>query len=237
MKPKTETRTEAFNKQVLCCERLRSQTAFLAGGLALACLLVSLTASYTFGQTKTIIDEWATVKAPPPPQLKPVTLDPKTTALLVLDIIKQSCNNERRPRCVVSVPKIQDLLNQARAKGASVVFSITPAATPADIRKDVAPLEGEPMVKAMAQKFLGTDLEKILKDKGIKTVVLVGTAAHGAVLLTGSEAAFRGYQVIVPVDGMSSENTYFEQYTAYHLANAPGVGQQVTLTKIDMIQF
>jgi len=67
-------------------------------------------------------------------------------------------------------------------------------------------------------------------------VVVVGTAAHGAVLNTASQAAFRGLQVIIPVDGMSSENTYFEQYTAYHLANAPGVGQQVTLTKIDMIK-
>jgi hypothetical protein len=35
---------------------------------------------------------------------------------------------------------------------------------------------------------------------------------------------------------MSAENTYFEQYTAYHLANAPGVGQQTTLTRIDMIK-
>jgi nicotinamidase-related amidase len=67
-------------------------------------------------------------------------------------------------------------------------------------------------------------------------VVVVGTAAHGAVIYTASQAAFRGMQVIVPVDGMSSENTYFEQYTVYHLSNAPGVGQQITLTKIDMIK-
>jgi len=37
---------------------------------------------------KTIIDEWATVKAPSPPELKSVTLDPKTTAILVLDMLK-----------------------------------------------------------------------------------------------------------------------------------------------------
>ena len=117
-----------------------------------------------------------------------------------------------------------------------MVHSITTAATPADILKEVAPLEGEPIVKTSADKFFKTDLEKILTDKGIKEVVVVGTAAHGAVLNTGSGAAFRGFRVIVPVDGMSAENTYFEQYTAYHLANAPGVGQQVTLTKIDIIK-
>lgn len=137
---------------------------------------------------------------------------------------------------MTSVPKIQALLKQARAKGVSVVHSITTAATPADILNDVAPAEGEPIVKAPADKFFKTDLEKILTDKGIKEVVVVGTAAQGAVLNTGSQAAFRGFKVIVPVDGMSAENTYFEQYTAYHLANAPGVAQQVTLTKIDLIK-
>src|SRR5882724_8957240 len=90
--------------------------------------------------------------------------------------------------------------------------------------------------KVQADKFFKTDLEKILNDKGIKMVVIVGTAAQGAVLNTASQAAFRGLQVIIPVDGMSAENTYFEQYTAYHLANSPGVGQQVTLTKIDLIK-
>ena len=36
---------------------------------------------------QTIVDEWANVKAPPPPELKPVTLNPQTTALLMLWII------------------------------------------------------------------------------------------------------------------------------------------------------
>ena len=79
---------------------------------------------------QTIIDEWASVKAPPPPALKPVTLEPKTTALLVIDLIKQLCNEQRRPRCVASIPKIQKLLAEAHAKGAyiltsSIVYKVT----------------------------------------------------------------------------------------------------------------
>jgi nicotinamidase-related amidase len=206
-------------------------------GLALGVMILLAAAATSQAQTKDIIDEWAAVQAPKPPELKPVTLDPTTTALLVLDFVKQSCNNERRPRCVASIPKVEGLLKQARNNKATVVFSYTSNSTPADIAKELAPLDGEPMVRAPADKFFGTDLEKILKDKGIKTVVVVGTAAHGAVLFTGSQAAFRGFKVIIPVDGMSSENTYFEQYTAYHLANAPGVGQQVTLTRTDMIKY
>ena len=34
-----------------------------------------------------IVDEWASVKAPAAPALKPVTVDPKTTALLMLDFM------------------------------------------------------------------------------------------------------------------------------------------------------
>jgi nicotinamidase-related amidase len=185
---------------------------------------------------QTIVDEWPTVQAPKPPELKPVTLDSKTTALLILDFVKQTCNAERRPRCLASIPRVQALVKLARDKKLPVAHSIITTATPADMLKDVAPLDGEPIVKAPADKFFKTDLEKILSDKGIKTVVIVGTAAQGAVLNTASQAAFRGLRVIIPVDGMSAENTYFEQYTAYHLANAPGVGQRVTLTKIDMIK-
>ena len=209
---------------------------YLTNALGLMVLL-AIAATSAMGQTKDVIDEWDSVKAPSAPALKPVTINPKETALLILDIIKPTCSAERRPRCVASVPKIQGLLTEARARGVVVIYSLAGTATVADIWKEVAPLGTEPVVRSIADKFFGTDLEKILKEKGIKTVIAVGTDAHGAVIFTGSEAAFRGFQVIVPVDGMSSENTYFEQYTAYHLANAPGVGQRVTLTKIDMIKY
>ena len=221
-------------------KKLIVKIAFKTFGQEVAVLLVALTVllcqSPHPAGAQTIIDEWTSVQPPKPPELKPVTLDPKTTALLVLDFVKQSCNAERRPRCLTSLPKVQALLKLARDKGVTVVYSITTASTPEDIAKELTPQTGEPMVKAAADKFFKTDLEKILADKGIKTVVVVGTAAQGAVLNTASQAAFRGLQVIVPVDGMSAESTYYEQYTAVYLTTAPGVGQQVTMTKIDLVK-
>ena len=183
-----------------------------------------------------IIEEWANVKVPPAPELKPVTVDPKTTALLLLDFIDPNCT--RRPRCMASLPAMKKLLTEARAKGATVIYSVAGQATPADIMKDIAPAAGEPFVKASVDKFAGTDLEKILKDKGIQTVIVNGTAAHGAVLYTGSIAALKGMKVIVPVDGMSSEDLFYEQATAWLLAKGTGgIGTNVTLTKSDMIKF
>lgn len=209
-------------------------------GIVLACMAAGvLLEGATDGPAaaQTIVDEWAAVKAPPAPELKAVTVDPQVTALLILDIQPQTCNLERRPRCLPSVPRIQTLLTRARARSVPVVYSLAAGGTAADIFKEVAPLPGEPVVLSGPDKFLGTDLERILKDKGIRAVITVGTASHGAVLYTASGAALRGLKVIVPVDGTSADSAYVEQYTAWHLLNAPRVGAQVTLTRIDLIRF
>ena len=200
---------------------------------AAATLLLLGTASVS---AATIIDEWASVKAPPAPVLKPVTADPKTTALLLLDFINPNCTN--RPRCIGSLPAMNALLKQARDKGVMVVYSVAGQATKANIMKELTPADSDPVVRSSVDKFTGTDLEKILRDKGIQTVIVAGTAAHGAVLYTGSVAALKGFNVVIPVDGMSSEDPFYEQATAWLLAKGTGgIGPKVTLTKSDMIAF
>jgi nicotinamidase-related amidase len=190
-------------------------------------------------RAETIIDEWASAKLPAPPELKPVTVDPKETALLVMDFTVQTCTPQRRPRCANSVPKVEKLVAEARQKGAFVIYSVAvPGSTAADILKELAPAAGEPVLPPLGpDKFIGSDLEKMLKDRGIKTVIAIGTQAHTSVLHTGSAAALRGFRVVVPVDGMSGDDPWPELYTAWHLANAARINTQVTLTRIDMVKF
>jgi nicotinamidase-related amidase len=182
-----------------------------------------------------IVDEWASVKAPPPPQLKPVTVDPQSTALLMLDFMTQNCG--RRPRCMATIPAMKKLLNAARAAKATVVYSIIANSTTADVIPDVAPRPDEPHVLAGPDKFLHTDLERILKEKGIKTVITVGTASNGAVLFTAAGAAFRGMNVIVPVDGLSAVDAYADYSTVFTFTSAPLLAPKTTLTRSDMIKF
>jgi nicotinamidase-related amidase len=183
-----------------------------------------------------IIDDWASVKAPPAPQLKPVTIDPKTTALLMLDFLKQNCGT--RPRCVATIPTAKKLLDSARAAKMMVVHTKYGTTTFADIvDPSLAPTVGEATFTSFADKFVNTDLEKTLKDKGIKTVIAIGTLANGAVLYTGSGAANRGLNVIIPVDGLSAADTYPEQFTVWQLANMPVFGKNITVTRSDMIKF
>jgi nicotinamidase-related amidase len=205
---------------------------------AVAATLVaaSLTAlSIAPAAAETIVDKWATVPSPQPPALKTVTVDPKTTALLMLDFMNQNCG--KRPSCVASLPTMKKLLADARAAKTPVVYSIIGNSTTADVMPDVAPLPDEPWVQGGPDKFLNTDLAKILKDKGIQTVIVTGTASNGAVLFTGAAAAFRGMNVIVPVDGMSATDPFADLSAAYTFLNAPSVSAKATLTKADMIKF
>jgi len=188
-------------------------------------------------EEKNLLDVWDEIKPPPPVTLQPVHLDPKTSALLILDIEEWTCNAERRPRCPDSVPRIKEFLSRAKAKGMSVVYSLTAKGSPQTILPGVQPLDDAPIVQSGVDKFYNTELEKILRDREIKTVVIVGTAAEGAVLHTATGAALRGLQVVVVLDGMTSATLYAEQYTAWHLLNAPGTKGKATLTLFNLIDF
>ncbi len=185
----------------------------------------------------TIIEEWEKVAVPAAPELEELILESPTTALLVLDVQNQNCREETRPRCVESVPKIAELLRRTRGAGASVVYTLTRSAEPEDIREEVKPESDEPVVGSGVDKFYSTGLEKILEEKGVRTVILVGTSSNGAVLHTATGAAARGLDVVVPVDGMSASDAYAEQYTAWHLVNAPGTRRRTRLTSVDAIKF
>jgi len=202
--------------------------------------VVGLLSSLSAGpQAQTVIDEWASAKLPAPPALKPATIAANETALLVMDFTKQTCTNERRPRCARSVAKVLNLVTQAGGKGAFIVYSVAvPGSVPADILPELTPAAGEPVLPPLGpDKFIGSELEKTLKDKGIKTVVAMGTQAQTSVLHTAGAAALRGFKVVVPVDGMSADDVFPELYTAWHLATAARISPQVTLTKFDLIGF
>lgn len=205
----------------------RHLIAVAAAGLVLAFALAA--------QAADIVDEWASVKAPAAPALKEVKVDPKTTALLMLDFMKQNCG--QRPRCLATLPAMKTLLGEARAAKVPVVYSIIANSTIADVLPDVAAQPDEPHVLSGPNKFRNMELEKILKDKGITTVIVAGTAANGAVLQTAVGAVGRGLNVIVPVDGLSSADAYDDLATVYTFAKAPALSVKATLTRSTMIKF
>lgn len=216
---------------------IAATTVFAPPALVRLAVAMGLAVLTTAAQANppTLIDEWASIKAPAAPELKSPTLDPKTTALLVLDFINPNCTS--RPRCMATLPAMKKLLAEARAKGMLVVFASVPTGKRADILPEVAPLESETVVFSGVDKFVNTELEKVLKAAGTQTVIATGTSAHGAVLYTASTASLRGLKVVLPVDGISADTAYIEQFVAVHMSTAPVVSRNVTLTRLDLIRF
>jgi nicotinamidase-related amidase len=217
---------------------LNMRTLLRGAATAAVALLIAFAASPSAAD---VLDDWATVKLPPKPDLKPVTLEGSTTALLILDMMKVNCGT--RPRCVATVPNVKRLHDAARAAGAMVWYSLVGSdgkATPADmIDPGFVPRDGEWARQNGPDKFLGSNLEEKLKARGIKTVVVCGTSFQGVGIGTGSGSAQRGYKVIVPIDCLSAEDPYMEQYAAWHLfKGGPAVvTSQVTLTRTAMVKF
>ena len=202
-----------------------------------ALLMVMVAAVLAFGRIARadIIDDWSTATAPAPPALKPVAADPKTTALLVLDFLNANCST--RPACQTAVPKVSALLAAARAAHVLVVYSEFPPNTVANFLPALAPQAGDANVVAQADKFIGTNLDQILKDHGIKTVIVTGTSANGAAMFTASDAAFRGYKVVFPVDGAPAQTPYAAQLATFEMSTLPGEADNVTLTRCSMVTF
>ncbi len=209
------------------------------GAAVAAMAVLTLFAASSFAAD--ILDDWSAVKPPPPPELKPVTVDGSTTALLILDMMKANCG--ARPRCVATVPTVKKLHDEARKAGMLVWYSFVGSngmATPSDqIDPGLTAKDGEWVRQNGPDKFIGSNLEEKLKARGIKTVIVCGTSFQGVGIGTGGGSAQRGYKVIIPIDCLSSENTYMEQYAAWHLykGGPTGVTSQVTLTRSSMMKF
>jgi nicotinamidase-related amidase len=184
-----------------------------------------------------VIAEWSTIQIPTPPTLKPVTVDPKSTALFLFDFMTENCG--QRPRCVAAVPTLKTLHDRARADNMLVEYTLPGGGKIID--EGIAPREGEVVDQRPGgpDKFVGDDLDQRLKTHGIKTVILCGTSAQGVGLGTGAGAAQRGYYVIYPVDCLLSESAFREAYAAWHMAGGgpPVTTKWVTVTRSDIITF
>jgi len=77
----------------------------------------------------------------------------------------------------------------------------------AEIVEDLKPQKGDVLIKKLRYDgFYGTSLDHLLRLKGVKRLVVVGTVANICVLHTAGSAALRWYEVVVPMDGVSALN-------------------------------
>ncbi len=175
----------------------------------------------------------------PPPEL--LILEPRTTALLVLDLSTR-CTDRRVP-CSLLVPLIPPLLKKARSAGVFILYTIihTQKGRPeGEVYHTFKPRPEEPVIYPDGyNKFTGGELQEILSQNGIKTVVIVGSAANFACLYTATAAAqLHDYEVVIPSDGIVTWTQYEHHYSLFQLTVLPGgVAQKIHITELDMITF
>jgi len=179
---------------------------------------------------------------PPAPAAIAVSLDPGTTALLVLDVVTQTCSSQ--PKCLEFVPRVASLLAASRAAGVYVLYS-TPASQP-PILPEVAPADGDPIVVGYGQdRFFDTPLDELLRARNITNLILVGWRENGSVLYTAVGGSLRSYTVVVADDGTSAAQPYDVAIGRYQLLtqlnanpnNEPLREAAVTLSRTDLISF
>ncbi len=220
------------------------RTALLTSGLALALLCGSAQAQPVAQPATQGGKPMMTLQMPATPDPARVTLDPKTTALIVLDYVEDICNSQ--PTCKGQMlPAMIPFLERVRKAGLVVAYG-TRERNMTHWLKEVAPTASDIKIFNTAQdRFYNTDLDKILKAKGIKTLIMVGWKISGSVTFTSVGAMVRDYTVVIPMDTTSAGSSHETTIGFYNvlnsgnanLANEPLKPKAVTLTRTDLVSF
>src|ERR1700730_13691184 len=185
-----------------------------------------------------------TLQMPAIPDPARVTLDPKTTALMVLDYVEPICNAQ--PSCKDKMlPAMTPFMERVRKAGLTVAYG-TRDQNMSKWLKEVAPTPSDIKIINTAQdRFYNTDLDKALKAKGIATIIMVGWKVSGSVTYTSVGAMVRDYTVVIPMDTTAAATDYETTIGFYqilnganaNLKNEPLKPKSATLSRTDMITF
>ncbi len=165
------------------------------------------------------------LELPEIPKESKVELPARETALVVVDMQNDFAHPEGAlfvPDAPKTIPIIRRLLEEARARGARVIFTqdwhreddpefrIWPVHAVAgtwgaEIVEELKPQKGELVIqKVRYDAFYGTPLDHYLHLFGVKHLVVTGTVANICVLHTAGSAALRWYNVVLPEDATSA---------------------------------
>ncbi len=158
-----------------------------------------------------------------------MNIDPGKTALLVIDMQKFFLDPDSPSfTCggLAVLPKIKELIESFRAKGAPVIFTrhvhhpshndagimgwwwegmCLEGSPESEIHDDLAPLPLEKVIfKHRYSAFYNTDMETVLRCLNIKDLVITGLMTNMCCDSTARDAYFRDYRVFFPADGNGS---------------------------------
>ena len=162
---------------------------------------------------------------------------------------------------IAMVPTLRDLLETARATGVLVIYTRNwhrPATdSPAWLDKlarlgqtqawrpaiagswgagwyEVEPLPSEEVInKFRYDAFLGTNLEFLLRARGIQTVVITGTATKGCVESTARAAHMRDFHLVMVADACATASLAAHEGTLDNIA--ANFGEVTTAARVKQV--
>jgi len=177
-----------------------------------------------------------------------LSLDPRRTALVVIDLQKGITRFEGSPYSTSGViANCVELLTAARAAGAQPVLvhvGLAPdgsdmlrvacdepmragGALPPDWAELIPELNQQPgdivILKRQWGAFYGTDLELQLRRRGLTTIILCGIATEFGVESTARDAHERGFEQVIAHDAMTGRTTESHANAIAHIF--PRVGR------------
>jgi len=158
-----------------------------------------------------------------------LSIDPKTTALVLIDLQQGIVGRPGAPRPGAEVIRnAARLADKFRERGATIAlvrvsfaadrkdavstqvdapFQMSGPLPPnwTEIVPEVGPREGDLVItKRQWGAFYGTDLDLHLRRRGVRTIVLGGIATNFGVESTARDAFERAYQLVFAEDAMTS---------------------------------
>ncbi|MGR6330623.1 hydrolase [Sphingomonas sp. XXL09] len=166
-------------------------------------------------------------------------LDPRTTALILIDLQRGIVPGDKGPRTGDEVVQTAtDLAQRFRAASAPVVVvhvGFTADEAPSlNVDQPRLPREGTPagfadllpgirelgdvvVLKHHWGAFTGTDLDLQLRRRGVKTVVIAGIATNFGVESTARSAWELSYDVVIAEDACTSRSAELHDFAVRHI--------------------
>lgn len=168
-----------------------------------------------------------------------------STALLIIDMINTLDFPEGKALLRHALPVAENILKmkkKLKKKGIPVIYlndhyghwrddwkKVFEHCTEADCtgRKLSAMMKPEDddyfLLKPKHSGFFGTQLDVLLKDLGVKKLIMTGLAGNVCVLFTANDAHMRDYEIHVPENGIASNTKRDNDYALNQLRDVFGI--------------
>ncbi len=170
-----------------------------------------------------------------------INFQPENSALLVLDMQKYFLDKSSHayiPSASAIIPKVKNLVEafinnnlpvfltrhiDTKNNKSSMNIWWKNLINEEDVLSEIIPELNYPKVniikKSQYDAFYQTPLEALLKEKGIKQVVISGVMTHLCCETTARSAFMRGFMVFFPIDGSATYNENFHWGTLLNLSH------------------